>query len=298
MKLWQKSFIMKKETHIAKMQETPVRLQDYGVGIFSTCISKSALKKVLRKKQIFVDGKLAFTSSFIKGGECIELRMPDEMPEVKKTFVQKLNVVYEDDYLAVINKPPGVLVSGNGFKTINNALEQNLQLSKQSDAVKPKTVHRLDFPTTGLLLIGKTASSIVALNELFVKKTIQKTYYAIAIGALPESGEVKEPVEDKEALSLYQCKSKVISERFGTLSLVELEPKTGRRHQLRQHLAFLGCPILGDKEYGKEGLVLNGKGLYLHAYALQFKHPQTGEELNIKLRPPENFSKIFPDFDF
>lgn len=289
---------MQKETHIAIVQDVPQRLQDYAVGIFSMSVSKSSLKKSLKKKRILVNGKIAFTSTYIYGGECIEYILPDENLKPKKTFVQKLNVVYEDDYLAVINKPAGVLVSGNGFKTINNALEQNLQTSQQSDAVKPKTIHRLDFPTTGLLLIGKTASSIVALNQLFVQKNIQKTYYAVAIGEMPEKGEVKEIVDEKDAWSVFQRVATVSSERFGTLNLVKLDPKTGRRHQLRQHLAFLGCPILGDKEYGKEGLVLTGKGLYLHAYALRFNHPKTGEELSIKLRPPENFSKIFPDFEF
>jgi 23S rRNA pseudouridine1911/1915/1917 synthase len=289
---------MKKETHIAVVINLPVRLQDYGVGIFSMCVTKSALKKALQKKQIFVDGKLAFTSTYIKGGECIEHVLPEKPNEPKKIFNQKLNVVYEDDYLAVINKPAGVLVSGNGFKTINNALEQNLQPSQQNDAVKPKTIHRLDFPTTGLLLVGKTASSIVSLNQLFVQKNIQKTYFAVAIGELPEQGDVKEMVDEKDAWSVFQCVATVSSERFGKLNLVKLNPKTGRRHQLRQHLAFLGCPILGDKEYGKEGLILNGKGLYLHAYRLEFQHPQTGEALSIHLRPPENFSKIFPEFEF
>jgi 23S rRNA pseudouridine1911/1915/1917 synthase len=289
---------MKKETHIAVAQNVPIRLQEYGVGIFSMCVTKSALKKALLKKQIFVDGNLAFTSTYIRGGECIEHVLPEKDERPKKTFRQELQVVYEDDYLAVINKPAGVLVSGNGFKTINNALEQNLQPSRQNDAVNPKTVHRLDFPTTGLLLVGKTASSIVALSRLFVEKTIQKKYFAIAIGELPEKGEIKEVVDSKNARSVFLRMAVVSSERFGTLNLVRLEPKTGRRHQLRQHLASLNCPILGDKEYGKEGLILNGKGLYLHAYSLEFDHPITGEILSVSVNPPENFSKIFPKFVF
>lgn len=202
-------------------------------------------------------------------------------------------MLFEDDHLAAIHKPAGILVNGNSFKTIANALTQNLTRSTLSDVTKPQPVHRLDYPTTGSLLIGKTSSSIRALNTLFKKRAIKKTYYAVTIGAMDQEGVITTTVDDKQSKSKYKVLQTVDSKRFEKLNLVELEPFTGRRHQLRKHLAGIGNPILGDKEYGKDHLILYGKGLYLHAYALQFTHPFTNEALYIKDQLPERFKKIF-----
>lgn len=286
---------MKKEVHIAVSLQRPQRLQEYGVGIFSMCESKSGLKKALKKQRILVNGKLATTATMISGGESIECIIPETSPINHKYFELNLEVVYEDEFLAVIHKPAGVLVNGNGFKTIQNALIQNLLPSAEPDAVSPKTIHRLDFPTTGLLLCGKTASSIVRLNEMFAEKEILKQYYAVTMGSMPPSGVINADVDDREAESTFETQASVTSVRFETLNLVKLNPKTGRRHQLRKHMAGIGNPILGDATYGKKGLVLKGKGLYLHAYSLQFIHPVSGEKLKIEKAPPEKFSKIFPD---
>jgi 23S rRNA pseudouridine1911/1915/1917 synthase len=199
----------------------------------------------------------------------------------------------EDAYLAILHKPAGILVSGNGFKTIANALPQNLQQSNLPDATKPQPVHRLDYATTGILLVGKTSSSIRALNELFEDKKVEKTYYAVTIGTMNKEGIITSEVDGKECQSNYEVLKSVSSERFGKLNLVKLDPKTGRRHQLRKHLASIGNPILGDKEYGIEPLILNGKGLYLHAFSLKFTHPFTKEEVYLKDALPERFQKIF-----
>lgn len=215
----------------------------------------------------------------------------------EKQLQLKLEVVYEDDYLAIINKPAGILVSGNTFKTVNKALQQNLQFSTVADAVAPKTIHRLDYATTGLLLVGKTNQSVLALNEMFVKKEISKTYLAITIGNMElHNGTINTPIDNKISISTYKVIDRVISERFKYLNLVELNPKTGRRHQLRKHLHSIGHPILGDKVYKIEGLQLNGKGLYLHALALKFLHPITQELLNIQSEIPKRFSKIFGNY--
>lgn len=208
-------------------------------------------------------------------------------------MVFPLTVLYEDEYLAIIHKPAGILVSGNGFKTIAHALPQNLKQSLLADATKPQPVHRLDYATTGVLLIGKTSTSIRVLNELFEEKKIQKTYYAVTIGEMQSQGIITDEVDGKESKSSYKLLATLNSERFGKLNLVQLNPHTGRRHQLRIHLASLGNPILGDKTYGKEPLILNGKGLYLHAHSLQFTHPFTQEGIHIKDAFPERFQKLF-----
>lgn len=155
-------------------------------------------------------------------------------------------------------------------------------------------MHRLDYATTGVLLVGKTISSIRLLNKMFEDKLIKKLYYAVTIGDMNEQGDISTPIDGKQSQSHYQLVKSVSSKRFRKLNLVKLEPKTGRRHQLRKHLAGIGNPILGDKDYGIEDLILKGKGLYLHASTLKFTHPFTSENIFIKDELPKRFMKIFP----
>lgn len=257
-----------------------------------SALTKSALKKALKKQYITVNDAIATTATLIHGGESISLNLPKEI-NPSKQLIFPLKVLFEDEYLAIIHKPAGILVSGNSFKTIANALLQNLQSSKLADATKPQPVHRLDYTTTGALLVGKTSSSIRVLNELFESKKVQKTYYAVTIGAMNKEEIITSEIDGKKAKSSYEVIKSVDSDRFGALNLVKLNPYTGRRHQLRIHLSSIGNPILGDKTYGKEPLILNGKGLYLHAYSLQFMHPSTREEIHLKDEFPERFYKIF-----
>ncbi len=282
----------KNQIHIAKAQKTPVRLQEYGVGIFPTITTKSALKKALKKELISIDGKLAKTATFIYGGEVIRFNTPPE-ERLKRPFVLKLEIIYEDDYLAVIHKPSGILVSGNRFKTIANALLQNLKKSKQVDAIKPQPAHRLDFGTSGLLLIGKTSSSLTALNRQFENKKIEKCYYAIAIGTINNHGTLNTQVDHKEAIANFEVLQTIPSERFNYLNLVRLKPETGRRHQLREQLSAIGNPILGDANYGIDQFLLKGKGLYLHAFSLKFIHPITAASLYFEKELPSKFKKLF-----
>ncbi|MGG6231934.1 RluA family pseudouridine synthase [Tenacibaculum sp. SDUM215027] len=281
------------ETHKVPLLEKPIRLQEYSVGIFTSLPTKSGLKKAIKKELILVNGKIATTALYIKGGEIIELLQTKENSQ-KKYFDFRLEVLFEDDYLAIIYKPAGILVSGNSFATIDNALTQNLQKSIVADATRPRPVHRLDYPTSGLLLIGKTTASIIALNQLFEKKQIQKTYFAISIGEMQKNGKINLPIEDKNAFTSFEVIETVESPRFDFLNLVKLTPKTGRKHQLRKHLFTIGNPILGDKEYFIKDLVLNGKGLFLHASTLSFTHPFTKETINITKELPKKFKKIFP----
>jgi 23S rRNA pseudouridine1911/1915/1917 synthase len=203
--------------------------------------------------------------------------------------------LFEDDYLAVIHKPAGILVSGNTFATITNGLSQHLKKSTQPDAVKPQPIHRLDYPTSGVLLIGKTSATIHALSKLFENKKIEKTYWAITIGQMKKAGEINFPIDEKEALSIFKVIHTVTSKRFSRLNLVELKPKTGRKHQLRKHLLSIGNPILGDKKYFLDQKILNGKGLYLHASTLELRHPITKEKLVITQELPKKFKTIFTE---
>ena len=208
-------------------------------------------------------------------------------------MIFQLKVLFEDDHLALIHKPAGILVSGNSFKTIANALAQNLQPSNLPDATKPQPVHRLDYATTGVLLVGKTSSSIRALNSLFEENKVEKSYYAVTIGEMKDRGKITSEIGGKKSQSNYKLIESVLSKRFGKLNLVKLKPQTGRRHQLRIHLSGTGNPILGDATYGIENLILSGKGLYLHAYSLNFIHPFTNKQVYLIDEFLQKFHKIF-----
>ncbi len=282
------------ETHAARKQANPVRLSDYVAGIFKTITSKKGMKKAIAKGLVEVDSVTGRTSTFIQGGENIVLF--EEAQEKKPVANVELDVVFEDDYLAIINKPAGIVVSGNKMKSVVNALPKNLKKSDREDALKrPLPVHRLDFPTSGLLLVGKTTAAVTALGKLFEDKEIQKTYHAITIGEMKDKGDVKTPIEEKEAYSKFEVVERKVSGKYNGLNLVKLMPSTGRRHQLRIHMSSIGNPILGDKDYGKEGFILQGKGLFLHASSLEFLHPLTNDRININQPLPNKFRKLFPE---
>jgi len=151
----------------------------------------------------------------------------------------------------------------------------------------------LDYATTGVLLVGKTSSSIRALNSMFEDKKVEKIYYAVCIGEMNDQGEITSEIDGKKSQSNYKLIESVSSNRFGKLNLVKLKLQTGRRHQLRKHLSSIGNPILGDAAYGVENLILTGKGLYLHAYSLRFIHPFTNKQVYLKDEFPHRFKKIF-----
>lgn len=254
--------------------------------------SKKGMKKAIEKGLVKVNDEVAFTSKYIKGGETIELYKAAKDSSLP-TIELDLEILYEDEHLAIINKPAGIVVSGNKEKTISNALPSALKNSNEVDALdRPQPAHRLDYPTSGILLIGKTSSTVTALNQLFEKKSIEKTYIAFTIKKMKSEGEISDVIKGKKAETNYKVIKEVPSPKFEFLNYVELKPKTGRRHQLRIHMAGLGNPILGDHTYGLEKKVSQGKGLYLHASAIKFTHPKTGEELEVIASTPEKFEKI------
>jgi RluA family pseudouridine synthase len=279
------------KTHIVPKEVEEIRLYDYAQQIFPTIPSRKGIKKAIAREEIIVDGEKTTTGWWVKPGQKIELLESNINPP--KEYQLKLEVVYEDEYFAVINKPAGISVSGNQFRTIQNALIGNIKPSKEVDALRwAKPVHRLDNPTSGLLLIAKTANALVKLGQKFQHKEIHKKYCAIVIGKTPTKGIIDLDIEGLKSLTEYELVRVVSSLRNEFLSLVELFPKTGRTHQLRIHLSKLGYPILGDKLYGNEGEILQGKGLFLSAIELQFNHPITDEPLIIKIDTPYKFNAL------
>jgi len=251
--------------------------------------SKSGLKKAIKKEQILLDGEVAQTSDWIKEHQQIDYIERDE--KQIKVFQLKLEVVFEDDHLAVVNKPSGYPTSGNYFKTIEHALPFNLKISSLPDALHyPIPVHRLDNPTSGLLIIAKSKSAQLKLHQDFEDKNIQKTYLALVTGETPIQSSVNTNIEEKEAFTTYKT-LKSFQHQDVTYSLLEISPKTGRTHQIRIHLSTTGFPIVGDKLYGSCEDPFRKKGLYLAAIGLAFHHPIDKTLLNFKLEFPSKFSK-------
>lgn len=276
-------------THIVPANISGIRLSDYAVGIFEKIPTRKGIKKAIKKGMIWIDGAPATTGKWVCTGQVIQLKELDRLPA--KVYKLKLPVIYEDATLALIHKPAGIVTSGNQFRTLQNTLPYNLQPSSASDALlAPLPVHRLDYSTSGLLLIAKTTSARRVLGNQFEQKQIQKEYRAVVIGQAPINGAIKIPIEQKIAHTLFQRLQTVSSLKNEYLSLLALQPTTGRTHQLRIHLSKIGFPILGDKLYGTEGMILKGKGLFLSAIGLQFTHPIQKELMRFTIAMPDKFS--------
>lgn len=280
-----------KETHCVPEGAPLVRLSDYVRIAFPSIPSRKGAAKAIKRGEVRINGESAQSGDWVQTGQTLEL--VDLQQRIPKTYCLPLEVVFEDEYLAVINKPPGIEVSGNKFKTVENALAGSLSPSTQADALDwPRPVHRIDYSTSGLLLIAKTASAQVFLGRQFEERKIHKRYCAVVMGEVTASGEVDEPISGLPAHSRYVPIKTVNSLRSEHLTLVDLFPLTGRTHQLRIHMATLGYPILGDQKYGKEGQVLKGKGLFLAAVELRFPHPAHQKELTLSIDVPPKFSSL------
>ena len=279
------------ETHTVPPNTNAIRLSDYAVGIFRIITTRKGIKKAIKKGCVWINDLPADTGRWVQSGQVIQLMEPER--KLVKVFELHLDIIFEDEYIAVVNKPAGIVVSGNQYHTIQNALAFNLITSTAEDALpSPMPVHRLDHATSGLLLIAKTRKTRVLLGKQFEDKQIKKKYQAIAIGQLPPSGTIDLPIDGKVAHTRFKANRVVQSLKNKYLTLVDLYPSTGRTHQLRIHLASSGWPILGDKLYGEEGMILKKKGLFLTAVGLSFLHPITQELLTIDKEAPAKFNLL------
>ena len=278
--------------HIIVNEIEQQRFLDYSIAIFAEFIvTKKGIKKAIKRGELLLNGEAVETGRFLKKTDKLQLFDLDN--RVPKVFNLKLEIIYEDDQLAVINKPAGIVVSGNQYRTIVNALQFNLTPSNSKDALKwAKPVHRLDHQTSGLLIVAKTHSAIVELSRQFEVKEIRKKYHAVVIGKPDAAGVIESKIEDRTAITEYKLLDCVKSPRNGDLSLLELMPRTGRTHQLRIHLSRLGFPIMGDKLYGTPGEILKNKGLFLSAVELHFRHPVDDRIMAVKITAPNKFKAL------
>jgi len=252
--------------------------------------SRSAVKKAFKKELILLNGRFAKTGDWLSEGDLIEIK-EDSIDQIK-VFPLELEILFEDEFMAVIHKPAGFSVSGNYYKTIQNALPHNLSISNEEDALAiPRPVHRLDKLTSGVLLIAKTRRAQIALGRQFEEQQIFKTYFAIVKGKFEGEGLIDSSIEDQEAITFYKSIRVERSLSYGHVSLVQLHPKTGRTHQLRIHLAENGHPIIGDYVHDPQK-VLKGKGLFLSACKLEFKHPISLMNMSFEISPPSKYDSL------
>jgi len=276
------------QSHLIPADVPKIRFIDYARQVFTLIPSRQGIRKAIKRGEILVDGKPAEYGRWMQAGMLLEL--VESESGNPKIFPLEFDVIFEDEYLAVINKPSGFPVSGNRYKTIENALLNNISISNEPDALSfPKPVHRLDALTSGLLIIAKTTSARIKLGRQFENKEIHKRYRAIVMGKIPEKGTINEPIEAQPAITDFSLVKSVPSLRSEWLSLVDLWPRTGRTHQLRIHLAGIGNPILGDKLYGEEHHIFKGKGLFLCSVELNFIHPIIEEKISLIIDEPNKF---------
>ena len=264
------------------------RLDQYAAQNLHSLPSRKSAYKAAKRGALLVNGQTVEPSRFVYVNDEIILVESHARPPVYRL---SLEVVWEDEWLAIISKPPGIPVNGNYARTIERALPFNLTATRAVDALtNPKPVHRLDAPTGGLLLVAKSAKSLMNLSRLFENGRIRKRYRAIVTGRLQRQSTIRLPVNGKHAETFYTVVEHSRSLRTDWLTTLDLIPVTGRTHQLRQHLAAIGHPIVGDSIYGAKKHVFRGKGLFLWAIELEFDHPESGEKIGITIDEPAKFN--------
>lgn len=281
--------------------------------------SRALVQELIRQEKVLINGKPAKPSLRLAGHECIEILGAVEKPPLRAIPEEiPLEIIYEDDDLAVINKPAGMMVhAGAGAtddernrRTLVNALLHHFgQLSSLGGELRPGIVHRLDKATSGLIVVAKNDESHRRLAAQFAARQVKKTYIALVHGWLKQdrgtisSGISRDRVRrtrmttrrsgGREAISHYNVKKRIDS-KYGKFTLLEVQIDTGRTHQVRVHLASLGHPIVGDSLYGapreipvKDQVPISLPRNFLHAAAFRFQHPRTGTALSFSQPLPE-----------
>lgn len=266
--------------------------------------SRSQIQQWLKDERVMVNGTTVKANYKVKAGDQVTIIVPE--PTVLELTPENipLEIVYEDEDVAVVNKPQGMVVhpsAGHPNGTLVNALLFHMQnLSSINDVIRPGIVHRIDKDTSGLLMIAKNDFAHESLAKQLKEKTSLRKYVALVHGVIPhEKGVIDAPIgrsktdrkmqavieEGKPAVTHFQ-----VLERFADFTLVELQLETGRTHQIRVHMKYIGYPLAGDPVYGPKK-TLPGKGQFLHAQVLGFEHPRTGEFLTFTAPLPEVFQK-------
>ncbi|MBF0274249.1 MAG: RluA family pseudouridine synthase [Nitrospinae bacterium] len=303
-----------KECYLYTVRDS-IRIDDFFHQLHPE-LTLSKIRKIIKEGQVTIDGETVKPNKKLHKGNKIDIDL--HRPETNLPVKENLNleIIFEDEYLAVINKPPGIVVHpapGNYEGTIVSGLLYYFdELAASKEKTRVGIVHRLDKETSGVLLIAKTDEAHEKLSALFKDRKMRKVYQGIVYGKLKEKkGVVNEPIgrslsdrtkmavrydNSREAITAYQVLQESENHDF---SLIEFYPKTGRTHQIRIHAKFLNCPIAGDKKYlkGKYPFQSTISRHLLHARSLSFIHPFTQKELSFTANHFDDFlhlqEKIF-----
>ncbi len=269
-------------------------------------MTRSAVQKLIAEGCVTVNGKIPDKNLKIKTGDEITVNMPE--PEICEALPENipLDIVYEDDDLLVVNKPRGMVVhpaTGNYTGTLVNALMYHCgdRLSSINGIIRPGIVHRIDKDTSGLLIVAKNDFAHNILAEQIKEHSFTRKYQAVVIGNVKDdTGTVNAPIgrhqtdRKKMAVTLKNARNAVthykVIARYNGYTHVELTLETGRTHQIRVHMAYIGHPVAGDPVYSGKKYLTKLNGQCLHAYYISFTHPRTNEILAFSAPLPEYFT--------
>lgn len=265
-------------------------------------LSRSKIQKLLKDKIITVNGKVPVASYQVKEND--EIIINDDLDYEIKVEPEniKLDIVYEDDDLLVINKESGMVVHpapAHYTNTLVNALLYHFDIQTK-DKIRPGIVHRLDKDTSGLMLVAKNDWTLDKLSQMISKKEVKRHYLAIVDGVIKhDTGTIDAPIgrdaNDRQKMAVTDQNSKEavthfkVLERFPNNTLLECILETGRTHQIRVHLSYIGFPVTNDPTYNKKKATSFGQ--MLHSKSIAFKHPRTNEELSFEVAPPKEFQE-------
>lgn len=271
-------------------------------------ISRSSVTKMFKNKEVLVNDNVVKAGYITRIGDSVTVNHVQEDMNVTPEKMD-LDIVYEDDDVIVVNKPNGVVVHpapGNYHGTLVNGLLYHCKLSDKNGEFRPGIVHRIDAYTTGLLMVAKNnkAHEVLA-KELSSKKTYRK-YVALVWGViLNDTGLIDAPIgrslNDRKKMAINADGKEAIThfkvlKRFDDVTLIELKLETGRTHQIRVHMDYIGHPVVNDPVYGKKKLIDNS-GQCLHAKELGFIHPSSGEYMQFDSELPLKFTNIMNYFE-
>lgn len=296
---------MKKETLIAK--DSGVRIDAYLANELENQ-SRSYVQKLIDEAEVTVNGKTVKSNYKVKAGDEIEVTIPDPVKLDVEPENIDLDIIYEDNDIIVVNKPKGMVVhpaAGNYSGTLVNALLAHCEgsLSDINGVIRPGIVHRIDKDTTGILVVAKNNEAHEGLSEKLKVHDINRVYTAICEGVIKEdSGTVDAPIgrhpvdRKKMAVNTRNGRHAVthfkVLERFKNTTLIEARLETGRTHQIRVHMSYIGHPLLGDEVYGRKTQKFKLQGQALHATVLGFEHPVTGKYVEFSSELPVYFKEL------
>lgn len=270
-------------------------------------MTRNWVQKLVEMGSILVDSQQVKASFKLKPGHKVQISIPEPEPVAILPEAIPLDVVYEDQDVVVVNKPQGMVVhpsTGNYSGTLVNALLYHCHdLSGINGMMRPGIVHRIDKDTSGLLMVAKNDMAHAKLAEQIKDRQVTRKYLALVHGNLPEpKGMIDAPIgrdtKDRQKMAVVHHNSKparthyIVLHRYGEYTLVECKLETGRTHQIRVHMAYLGHPVVGDPKYGPRKPHLTDKGQFLHAAVLGFEHPRTGEYIEFQSPLPADMQQI------